>query len=73
MRAPARHPSGDLRELRLEEAVSLALEKNLDIQVAKLDPQSVDFLIAGFRNSYRPAFSSTVGMRDQYQLPTSHA
>lgn len=63
--------SGDLRELRLEEAVSLALEKNLDIQVAKLEPQSVDFLIAGFRNTYRPAFSSTVGMRDQYQLPTS--
>ena len=46
--------SGDLRELRLEEAVTLALEKNLDIQVAKLEPQSVDFLVAGFRNTYRP-------------------
>jgi len=63
--------SGDLRELRLEEAVTLALEKNLDIQVAKLEPQSADFLIAGFRNTYRPSFSSTVGLRDQYQLPTS--
>jgi outer membrane protein len=63
--------SGDLRELRLEEAVTLALEKNLDIQVAKLEPESVDFLIAGFRNTYRPAFTSTVGLRDQYQLPTS--
>jgi outer membrane protein TolC len=63
--------SGDLRELRLEEAVSLALEKNLDIQVAKLEPQSVDFLVAGFRNTYRPALTSTLGMRDQFQLPTS--
>ena len=63
--------SGDLREIRLEEAVSLALEKNLDIQVAKLDPQAADFLIAGFRNTYRPSFSSTLGLRDQYQLPTS--
>ncbi len=63
--------SGDLRELRLEEAVSLALEKNLDIQVAKLEPQSTDFLIAGFRNTYRPQLSTTVGLRDQYQLPTS--
>lgn len=63
--------SGGPRELRLEEAVSLALEKNLDIQVAKLEPQSVDFLVAGFRNTYRPAFSSTVGLRDQYQLPSS--
>ncbi|HEX8031683.1 MAG TPA: TolC family protein [Vicinamibacterales bacterium] len=63
--------SGGLREIRLEEAVALALEKNLDIQVARLEPQSVDFLIAGFRNTYRPAFTSTLGMRDQYQLPTS--
>jgi outer membrane protein TolC len=63
--------SGSLREIRLEEAVSLALEKNLDIQVAKLEPQSLDFLVAGLRNTYRPVANSTVGMRDQYQLPNS--
>jgi len=63
--------SGTMRELRLEEAVTIALEKNLDIQVAKLEPQSVDFLVAGFRNTYRPVANSTVGMRDQYQLPNS--
>ena len=63
--------SGSLRELRLEEAVAIALEKNLDIQVARLEPQSVDLLVAGFRNTYRPLVSSTVGLRDQYQLPTS--
>jgi outer membrane protein len=63
--------SGDLRELRLEEAVTLALEKNLDIQVAKLEPQSVDFLIAGFKNQYQPVLASTVGQRDFFQLPTS--
>jgi len=63
--------SGDQRELRLEEAVALALEKNLDIQVARLEPQSVDFLIAGFKNQYQPVLSSTVGQRDLLQLPTS--
>ena len=63
--------SGPLRELRLEEAVALALEKNLDIQVARLEPQSLDFLVAGFRNTYRPIASSTVGLRDQFQLPNS--
>lgn len=63
--------SGGLRELRLEEAVSLALEKNLDIQVARLEPQSVDFVVAGFRNTYRPSLSTTLGARDQYALPTS--
>src|SRR5687768_14878606 len=59
-----------LRELRLEDAVSLALEKNLDIQVAKLEPQSVDFLVAGFKNQFQPVFASQVGLRDTYQLPT---
>jgi outer membrane protein len=63
--------SGGLRELRLEEAVSLALEKNLDIQVARLEPQSVDFLVAGVRNNYSPNFNSTLGVRDQYSLPTT--
>jgi outer membrane protein len=59
-----------LRELRLEEAVNLALEKNLDIQVAKLEPQSADFVVAGFRNQFQPILSSTVGQRDLFQLPT---
>ena len=63
--------AGSPRELRLEEAVAIALEKNLDIQVARLEPQSVDLLVAGFRNTYRPLVTSTVGLRDQYQLPTS--
>ena len=62
--------SGDLRELRLEEAVTLALEKNLDIQVARLEPQSVDFQIAGFQNQFQPVLASTVGQRDLFQLPT---
>ena len=63
--------SGALRELALEEAVAIALEKNLDIAVSRLEPQSVDLMIAGVRNLYKPLFSSTVGLRDQYQLPTS--
>jgi outer membrane protein TolC len=62
--------SGELREMRLEEAVELALEKNLDIQVAKLEPQSVDFQIAGVQNQFRPVIGSTVGQRDLFQLPT---
>ena len=66
-------PTGDtraLRELRLEEAVTLALEKNLDIQVAKLEPQSFDYAIAGFQNQFLPVLASTVGQRDLFQLPT---
>ena len=67
----AQPATGELRELRVEEAVALALEKNLDIQVAKLEPQAVDYQVAGIRNTYLPALNSTVGLRDTYQLPTS--
>lgn len=68
----ATQPGADgLREIRLEEAVSMALDKNLDIQVARLDPQAADFLVASVRNTYNPSFNSTLGLRDQYQLPTS--
>src|SRR5688572_8381965 len=69
---PVTNPDA-LRELRLEEAVSLALEKNLDIQVAKLEPQSVDFLVAGFRNQFLPVLSSQVGQREQFQLQIGRA
>jgi outer membrane protein TolC len=63
--------SGAIRELTLESAVALALEKNLDIQVSRLEPQSVDLQIAGVKNIYRPTATSTLGIRDQYQVPSS--
>jgi outer membrane protein len=58
-----------LRELRLADVVQLALEKNLDISVERLNPQAVDLQIAGLRNGYLPTLSSTVGQRDIFQLP----
>lgn len=62
---------GGVRELTLEQSVELALERNLDIQVARLEPQSVDLVIAGLRNTFRPVLSTTLGERDQVQPPTS--
>jgi outer membrane protein TolC len=58
-----------LRELRLAEAVQLALEKNLDISVERLNPQAVDLQIAGLRNLYLPTLTSNLGKRDNFQLP----
>ncbi|MFN2447707.1 MAG: TolC family protein [Vicinamibacterales bacterium] len=72
--APAQLPSpgaGGTRELRLEEAVALALEKNLDIAVERLNPQAVDLHVAGLHNTYRPVATSTVATRQQFQLPNS--
>jgi outer membrane protein len=58
-----------VRDIRLAEVVQLALEKNLDIAVERLNPQSVDLQIAGLRNSYLPVVTSAIGQRDNTQLP----
>ena len=63
--------TGGIRELTLDSAVALALEKNLDIAVSRLEPQSVDYTVAGIRNIFRPTLSSTFGQRDTVQLPTN--
>ncbi|MGD9903992.1 MAG: TolC family protein [Vicinamibacterales bacterium] len=62
---------GPLRDLRLDEAVELALAQNLDIAVERLNPQAADFQLAGLRNLYRPLASSTLGQRSQVNPPTN--
>jgi outer membrane protein TolC len=62
-------PNRPVRELRLAESVQLALEKNLDISVERLNPQAVDLQIAGLRNTYLPTLTSSIGQRDNFQLP----
>jgi outer membrane protein TolC len=70
--SPTGRPApGGLRELTLEESVTLALDRNLDIQVSRLEPQSVDFQIAGFENVFRPSFNSTIGQRETNSPVTS--
>ncbi len=58
-----------IRDIRLTDVVELALQKNLDIAVERLSPQSVDLQIAGIRNSYLPVATANLGQRDAYQLP----
>ncbi len=62
---------GGTRDLTLEESVTLALERNLDIQVARLEPGSVDLQIAGINNTFRPTLNTTVGIDERTNLPTS--
>ncbi len=66
-----RTTQGGTRELTLEEAVSLALERNLDIQVARLEPGSADLQIAGINNTFRPTLNTTLGLDERTNLPTS--
>ncbi|MBM3769782.1 MAG: TolC family protein [Acidimicrobiia bacterium] len=49
--------------LTLDDAIKLALERNLDIAVQRLNPQTFDFSLAGLRSTYRPTLSSTVSQQ----------
>jgi outer membrane protein TolC len=51
--------------LTLDEAIKLALERNLDISVQRLNPQTFDFSLAGLRASYSPTLTSTVSQQSQ--------
>lgn len=64
-------PAAGSQDLRVEEAVARALERNLDIAVERLNPQTFDLSLAGIRATYRPLFNSTLALADQVQLPTN--
>ena len=57
--------------LTVDEAVQRALERNLDIQVERLNPQALDFTLAGLRSLYHPTLTTTIGQRSQVNPPTS--
>jgi outer membrane protein len=64
-------PPGTVTELTLDGAVERALDRNLDIAVERLNPQTFDFSIAALEANYRPTFTSNFGLRSQSQFPRS--
>ena len=69
--APSQAPPATTIDLKLDEAVALALERNLEIAVERLNPQTYDLTIAGLRANYRPLVSTTFGQNNVTQLPTN--
>jgi outer membrane protein TolC len=63
-------PAGEVN-LEIEEAVRLALDRNLDIAVERLNPQTFDLSLASLRSIYRPTLTSTFGKNNRIQLPTN--
>lgn len=57
--APA-EAQGPVRRLSIEEAVALALEQNINLQVDRIDPQVSDLAISVARSGWTPALFSTV-------------
>src|SRR5689334_3816297 len=68
--APA-PPTGTTVELTLDEATARALERNLDIAVERLNPQTFDLNIARIKAAYRPTATSTISQFSRVQPPTS--
>ncbi len=60
-------PGTQLRDLTLDDAVALALEKNLDLKATRLNPQSVDFQLAAARASFTPTVTSSYSFNNSTQ------
>jgi outer membrane protein len=63
--------AGPTVDLSLDDAVQRALERNLDISVERLSPQTFDLSIAAIEAAFRPTLTSTFGQQSRAVLPTS--
>lgn len=64
-------PAGTVAELTLDDATARALERNLDIAVERLNPQTFDFSIAALDGNYRPTLNSNFGLNSQSRFQRS--
>jgi len=62
---------GTPADLTLDEATTRALERNLELAVERLNPQTFDLTIARLRAAYRPTATSTFNQRAVVQPPTN--
>jgi outer membrane protein len=67
---PAPAP-GTTMSLTLDEATARALERNLELAVERLNPQTFDLNIARLEAGYRPTLTSNVGQRALVRPPTN--
>ena len=68
---PSSQAGTTVRRMSIDDAVAMALEQNLDLQVQRINPQLRDLDIAGFRANYTPNFTTTMNLVDQTQPPSS--
>ncbi len=64
-------PEGPSVDLTLDEAVKMALDRNLDIAVERLNPRTFDFSIAALEAIYRPTLTSNFTNGNSITLPNS--
>ena len=64
-------PPGTVIELTLDDATQRALERNLDIAVERLNPQTYDFAKAALDATYAPTLTSNFSMRSSTNFARS--
>jgi hypothetical protein len=69
--APGVQPPVEILDLGIDEAVALALDRNLDIAVERLNPSTFDYTLAALRAQFNPSLTSNIGQNSNVQLPTS--
>jgi outer membrane protein len=67
--APAEQIQGPVRRLTIGEAVALALEQNIDLQVERIGPQLQDYSISVARSNWTPSLFSSLQTRNQTNPP----
>jgi outer membrane protein len=68
---PATAGAQPVVHLTLDEAVKLALDRNLDIAVQRLNPEISDITVAGIASIYHPALTSTFSSASNKNPATS--
>ncbi len=64
-------PTGPVRPLSVDEAVTLALEQNLGVQVERINPELQDLAIAQARTAWRPTLAAGMSAQSQDAPPSS--
>ena len=64
-------PTGPVRQLSIDEAVNLAVEQNLGIQIERFNPELQDLNTAQILANYVPQFGAGVFTQSQDQPPSS--
>ena len=68
---PSAQPQGSLIKVTADDAVRMALEKNLNISAARLNPQIQDFAVAQARGVWAPSLFATFDRRASNSPPAS--
>jgi outer membrane protein TolC len=60
-----------VKTITVEDAVKMALEHNLGVQVARVDPQVQDYVVAQARSNWAPTLTSNIATNSISQQPNS--